>query len=370
MLSLNNKVSLRQIKALLILDIFGTGIIILPRKVADFANQDGWMLIIGATLLAAFYGYIISSIATMFPNDGFVDYTGKILSKPIAYLISFLFVIKLYVNLALEIRFFAEIVKTSMLPNTPFFVIAITMLLLGGFAADKGYETRARIAEIIIFIVFIPVIFVFCLAMVDVDFTNLMPFMTTAPKTLAVGSFFTAFVFQGLEFCLLAVPYIQKPKELKKSVGGAIFILGLLLVFITAITIAKFGDSDVKRQIWPVLEVMDTINIPGAFIERQDALVLSFWIISVFAIVNAFLFFSSIILSNMFKKVSQSIFIWVSIPIVFILSLFPKDISQAYKIMDFMSLYFGTAFLFVIPLLLLIVAKLRGLGGGRNASSK
>lgn len=369
MFSFNNKISIRQLQVLLILDIFGIGVTVLPRRVAEFAGQDGWILIIFATIIACIYFYIISSLAASFPNSTFVEYSSLILGKPLGILISCGFIIKIIVSLSLELRVFGEIIKQIMLFNTPFGIIALCMLAVGGFAASKGYETRGRIAEILIFVIFIPIIFVFSIAVTDVDFSNLKPFLTAPPKNIIKGSFFTAFAFSGIDFVMLAYPYLTRPKSAKKGGIQAIIAIGIIMLVITVITIARFGPFDVVHQMWPVLEIMDTIDLPGSFIERQDALIMSFWIISIFVIINAGMFFSSLLLKDIVKKGKHSLYILICIPIIYYISFIPENIGQAYKLMDMVYITFGTAYLIIIPVILLIVSKIRKLGE-RNYEKK
>ncbi len=368
MFSFNDKISVRQLQILIILDVFGTGVIILPRRVAEFADQDGWIIVVLATLLAFFYTYVITSIGRLFPNDSFLTYTSKILTKPIGLLLSLGFIVKIIVSSAMELRFFGEIIKQTMLENTPFTIVCFSMLAVSGYAAAKGYETRARLAEILIFVVFVPLIIVFSIAAVDSDFTNLLPVMVAPPIDLLTGGFYCGTAFMGMEFCLLVYPYITKPKDVRKGALSAVLWVGVILVLITAITISKFGPFDVQKQMWPVLEMMDVIDLPGSFIERQDAFVMSFWIISVFAIINAGLFFSAIILKDsvqsIFKKckIRHSVFIFICMIAIAIISFLPQNISQVNEIMDFMFMTFGVAYLIVIPIILFAVAKLRRLG--------
>ncbi len=362
MFSLNNKISIRQLQALLLLDVFGTGVIVLPRIAAEYANQDGWVIIVVATMIAALYGYAITSIGRMFPNESFVSYCSKILTKPIGILISLGFVFKIIIMIAMELRSFGEIIKLTMLYETPFAVVCISMLLVGGYAAAKGYETRARMAEILVVLAFAPLIFVFLIGMVDIDFSNLRPTLVAEPQNILMGGFVSSRAFTCIEFCLLIYPFMQNPKNVRRGVTQIIFIIGGFMLFITAITIAKFGPFDVVRQMWPVLEMMDVIDLPGSFIERQDAFIMSFWIISVFAIVNAGLFFSSIILKDVIHKGKHSTYILISILAAYGISFIPNNISEVYQVMDFMFITFGVAYMFVIPLVLLVVAKLRGWG--------
>lgn len=362
MFSLNNKISIRQLQILLVLDIFGTGVIILPRKVAEYGGSDGWIIVIIGTIGALLYAYIITSLISMFPNKNIVEYTSAIINKPIAIIIALLYFIKIIVNIAFELRLFGEIIKATMLANTPFWVVCLTTILLGAYAATKGYEARARIGEVLILLMILPILLVFLISSFGIDYTNILPILKTPKKDLIVGAYITTFAFTSIDFCLLISPYINNHKAIRKSVMQVVIFIGVLFTLITIVATARFGAADVKRQMWPVIEMMDTIAIPGSFIERQGALMMSFWIISIFAIVNASLFFSSLILKDVFKKWNHSTYILICIPIIFIVSYLPENIMEANKFLDFINTTFSITYLFAIPLILLILAKVRKLG--------
>lgn len=362
MFSNNNLISLRQLKFLLILDIFGMGITILPRKLAEYGGQNGWLIITISLIFAIICLFLIDKVAMLYPNQNFYSYTSKIIGKPLAIILSLIFTLKILISISLEIRIFSEILKEIMLFNTPFWVIAITMLLLSGYMASNGYEARGRIAEILIFIVFIPLIFVFFISLFDIDFSNLKPVLQEVnKKQFLYGSIYGLFHFSGIEFLLLSYPFIKEKKEIRKASFKALLFVGIILICISIITIARFGKYDLVNQMWPVLEMMDTIDLPGSFIERQDALIMTFWIISIFMIVNAGVFFSSLILKDTIKKGTHTIYICICLPIIYILALLPRNIEQVYTLLENFYKIFGSLFIFIIPLVLLTIAKMRGL---------
>jgi spore germination protein len=366
MIPVNNKISIRQLQVLLILEIFGMGVIILPRRVATFANQDGWIVIILGTLLVLVYTFLITYVGKIFPNDSFKTYCSKVLSKPVGIFLTLVFVIKILITTALELRFFGEVIGEVLLPKTPLFIISLTMLSLCGYAASKGFEARAKIAEILIVAMLVPLIIVFLSSIMGTDFTNLMPVMDTPLPNLLHGAFFIGVSFTGLEFLLLVNPYSNNPKNVQKGAFVAIIITGFLMLLITILSIAKFGYYDLKLQSWPVIEMMDMVQMPGSFMERQGALIISFWIISIFAMVNAGLFFSCLLLKDVFcgvfKKVTHSNYIIACIVIIFAISFLPRNINHIIKLMDLVFIMFTIFYFFFIPLLLIIIAKIRRLG--------
>ena len=103
MFSSNNKISIRQLQILLILDIFGMGITFLPKKMVEFAGQNGWICVVFGSILACICIWILTSLAEKFPNDSFVTYCGKIVTKPVAYVITTGFVVKIIIYLIVHL---------------------------------------------------------------------------------------------------------------------------------------------------------------------------------------------------------------------------------------------------------------------------
>ena len=52
MFASNNKITAKQFAMLLSIYIFGTGVIMLPRRVVAFSEQDGWITVLIALLFA------------------------------------------------------------------------------------------------------------------------------------------------------------------------------------------------------------------------------------------------------------------------------------------------------------------------------
>ena len=365
MFSLNDKISIRQMQILLIIDIFGAGLIMLPRKAAEFAGQDAWLAIAAATAAAVCAVYLMTSAGRLFPNDSFVSAASRLLSKPVGKFIGTVFICKLLFNCAFELRLFGGILRQTLLPHTPFAVISAAMIAISAYAASKGYEARARIAQILFPLIFIPVTFVFLLGLLDIDLTNLLPVFAVKPDKLAFGSARAATAFSGLELLLLVTPYAVRPLSVRKGMMQAVVVIGAFMIFLTSVTVAKFGPGEVTRQLWPILEMMDLIDLPGSFIARQDALIMSFWIISNFAIINSCLFFSAILLRDVIGKGKHWFFITVCMPVIFAISCVKLDIGQADYILDIVFYTFGVGFMVIIPALLLTAAALRKAGDAR-----
>ena len=373
MLSINEKISLRQLQALIIISAIGTGVIVLPRRAAEYAGSDGWMIVLGLTILAMIIGALVATAARLRPTNSFIESTGYFLTRPVAYFLGVVLWLKLVLAAGLELRAFLLVVQVVLLRHTPIAVTSLTMLAVAAYAAVKGIETRARMAEVLLALMIIPFGLLIVLAVMDIDWSNLQPVFTTPPETLLHGTLRLGFMFTGLECLLLASPYISPEKKMRRAVISALGFAGLIITVITVLTIAKFGQGVVDRP-WPVLAMMDMLNLPGAFIERQEALMFSFWIITTFALLNALLFFGGVLIKSCLwprhntehkHRPSRANRIWqigvlITTVLVFAVSCIPWDEAAIYQRMDFMYLTLGLFFLVLLPIILIIVSKFRG----------
>ncbi len=362
MIFTNDKISLRQLQILIILDAFSTGMIIFPRRLALLGNQNGYIIMLISTIIAIFYMYIIMSVGRLFPNDNFFNYTKRVLTKPISYVVSLGFVLKIIINLTSEIRLYSEIINDTLLFKTPIIVISISMLLVSMYCASKGIETRARVSEILIVLVLLFMALVIAILSFKADFSNLKPFLNTSPKKLALGGIKSIGAFIGIEYGLLIYPYLRDKKNARRAGMIAVFFHGMLLTIITVLCITKFEYLTLQRQLYPVLELINTIELPGTFIERQDSLVISFWIIGVFTTISAGLFFACILLKDIFKKGTHLTYICICALIVLFLSTTTDSIAEVFFTVEFISLVLNLFYSLILPFAIIIIAKIRKVG--------
>ena len=355
----NEKITPRQFQILFILEAFGTGFIVMPRLAAAYAGQDGWIVALILILPGLAFAAMVSGTAKYFGGEPFVLYTRRILGTLPAALICFLLWAKILFCAGLELRLFGEIVKALLLKQTPSLAVYIVILAVAAYAAARGIETRARLAEILIIIIAVPFLVLGAVALFNVDFTNLTPVLTSTPESLAMGVFSLGFVFTGIEFIWLVIPYLTKPQESQKAAVSAMAVTGLLMALITAFTIAKFGRHNVQALQWPVLKMTDMLNIPGFFIPRQEALIMSFWMLSVFAFMAASVFYGAVIARDQVNRGGRHQWVIISAVIICAVSMIPFSSEQIYHMLHNIFLTLGLGFWVGLPIILTVVRKLR-----------
>jgi spore germination protein len=359
MFSSNDRISVRQLRLLLILDLFSTTSLVLPRIATESAGRDAWISVILGTLIAIVYAVVILHLIHRFPRQTLFEYSEKLVGRFVTMIIGFAFIIKLILSAAFGVRFFAELIKETLLRETPVEIIVMSMLLVTTYIARKGFEARARVVEIMIWFVFIPIVLVLIFALPDVELSNVMPVFVNDTKDILWGAYYISLTYSALDLLLIANPYTDQPRKTKRPILFSVIFVGLFNLAFTLITLGLFGATGTQRQIWPVMNIMQVVNIPGGFIERQDALMISFWIMSLFAVINAYIFFISVITQRLFKLKEQNFLVLPFLPIIFLISLIPDNVVQVYEFTRNIMTYVGLIFLVGIPLLLIFLAHVR-----------
>ncbi|OON97416.1 MAG: hypothetical protein ATN36_03435 [Epulopiscium sp. Nele67-Bin005] len=363
----NGIISNRQLKILLILQMFNMSILGLPRIVAQLVDADGYWLPFIGFVFGAIYIWVVTALIGGFKGKTFVDYSQIILSKPLGILLSFLFAIKLIISAGLEVRMFAEMITRVLLPNTPLAVIVLTMLFTVHYLVKSGVEAIGRMAEVLIFFVFIPLIFVLIFISVKADYEQLLPFFQSNFEDVVHGGFIISTAFMPLEFVLVLGAFVNQPKKIRGECLKAIAVVSVIQIIVIMLTYTGIGVGEAKREVWPVLILMESIQMPGSFIENQEVLMMAWWIMSVYMYICGGMYVASLIIAQLFNFERKNVTVLPLIPIVYFVAIMPASFVHTYHyFIDFQSKW-GLIFLFFVPLILWIIAKMRKVGDKNEA---
>jgi len=342
--------------------MFSTPILMLPRTMAGMVMQDGWIVPILGLVVGYLYVFIITNLSQRFPHKTIVEFTPKIVVKPIAIIISILFGIKILITTAFELRLLCEIIRQVLLPKTPTAVIMMVMLFTVAYLVGAGIEPYARMGEILVIFVFIPLAVVFAFILAKADYRQLLPVFQSNFKGILKATYLVSLTFMPLEFMLIFTAFMGQPQQARRSCKWAIVVIFMIETLTIMLTYVSIGVLEAKRNFWPVLTTVQNIQFPGAFIENQEIAMISCWILSIFMYISAGLYSISLITGRILKLKKDNLFILPLIPIIYILAMLPSSFGQVYEWNNLFRAYFGALFLLPIPLILLIVAKIRKVG--------
>ena len=362
----NAKISVRQAKVLLILQMFNMSMLILPRIAGRMAGHDGYLLPIIAFGFGTIYVWSIVSLLERFPGEGLDTIAPKLISKWIGLLLVGLFIIKVIIGAGLEVRMFAEMVSQVLLPKTPLPIIILILLFAVHYLIKSGLEASGRMGEVVAYFVFIPLIFVFGVLAIKADYKQLMPFFTARIEGVLGGAYLVSMTFMPLEFILIIGNLVSKPHKLKSISLYAIGVISIFEIILIALTFTGVGVMTTTRQVWPVLTLMQSIQLPGSFVENQEILMMCWWIMSVYMYISGAMYVASLTISRLAHFNRQNVTVLPLIPIVFFISMLPGSLAESYNYLVGFNSTVGPIFLFIVPLVLYILSKIRRIGGEKH----
>ncbi len=361
MFSHNERISIRQVTVLLILQMFNTGMLILPKLATEFVDRNGYVLPILAVILGSIYIFCITKLTNMFSQDTMVEFLPKIFPKFIANVIMFVFALKIIISTGLELRMFGEMVGLVMLPKTPIIIIILIMLLTVAYLVKSGVEAMARMAEILIYFVFLPLVIAFWGVVQQADYRQIMPFFQTDIESLGWGAYYISLSFMPIEFMLMTSGLMKNTQKARKSMFIAVIVIAILQDIMILLTYTGIGVEETQRQIWPVLTLMQSIQSTESIIGNREIFMMSGWIFSIFMYISSGLYFTSLIGTRSFGFKRENIFVLPLVPIVYFISIWPQGLVETYDYYIRFQRDFGIWFLVPVPLALFLIAKGRGI---------
>ena len=354
------KVSNIQIRGLIVSTVIGVGVLSLPNTLTMTMGNKGWVTIILAGILIIPILYIINYIFKINPGKDFFqigeETFGKIIFKIIliimmAYFIDFC---------AYVVRSLGELVEAFLLPTTPIEVIVLSFILATSYLATHEIDVITRGGYFLYPIILLFAGIVILISIPEADFSNLLPLNNIDYSQIPRGLLDSFVSFAGFEMILFALPYVENGKDSTfKSSVYAMAMITAIYVLMYVVCIAHFSVEQLGRQLFPVLQLVKQVDLPGFFLENLDGLVMALWVLVVASTFIPAYFAAGKVISKIFNLKSHKYIILILIPIIYFLALYPRDILQINKILlkpfNILGLMTGV----ILPLLFLIVILIK-----------
>lgn len=358
MICTNNKINKTQLTVILINSVIGLEALSLPNRLANEVKTDGWIVILVAGLLAILLMSLINSVAVKYPGKSMVEFGRDLVPSPIANIISLIYMIEFLIIGGIIIKFFNEVMNIFLLNNTPFQVINITILLLAIYMVRSGIEAMGRFFIVATILLLLPTLVIGLSILPDINPDNFLPILNTDTSIMLKAIPKTISSFSGFQILFFITFMVKEDKKnlRKHHIISMIFIV-ILYTLIYLVTLGKYGANKLQYQIWPVMSLMRSIQIPSAFLENIDALVMSVWIIAVFTSLSVVLYGSSFIFSRLLKSNEMKPFVIPTAAIIYIIGSLPENLAQKIAYADKAIEITSLITLLIVPVLYFVLSK-------------
>lgn len=343
--------------------VIGFGVLTLPRSIVVVTKSiDGWLSICIGGLVAFIFTGVVAKLISRFPKKNLFEITESIINKPVANGITLLFAIYSMLFVSYEMRGVASVSKLYLFDVTPVEVICLVFLLVVVYGVSGPSPAILRLNIMFLPIILFIVLLLIILNIRDFKVENIKPFFITGWLDVIKASKETVFSFLGFEILLFYNGFINQPKQTVKAslLGISVSLILYLLVFLFVVGV--FGVEVTSNILFPTAELAKQVEVPGGFFERFESIFFTIWVMTLFSTAAMAFDVTLLALCSIFKKIKRMKLIFILTPIIYIIAMTPQNFIEISTFGLYIS-YSGIVLSMVIPSLLLIIAKLRGVKG-------
>lgn len=360
------RISSRQLALLLFSTVISTITVYPPSLVAGVAGRDAWLAVVLATAYTLLLWWVIAALASRFPGETAVQYARQVLGRWLGSLVGMVFIFFFFVLGFNVARVMGEIMTTAFMPRTPEVVIVAILVVLSAYAVYGGLEVIARVNEILLPVGVAVLLFVGASSLSTVDFANFLPLLEEGLRPVNWGGVLLLSFTGEVVLALMLFPFVQDREAVARD--GALTIIGLgAAMQIGVLAIGLYTPEVAAKMVFPALEMVRGVSL-GKLISHLDVLIMGVWIGGIF-IKLAVLYYAAVLgLAQWLGLEDYRPLVAPTGVLLVAFSLLAYRTQGEYYTTALMEVFPGQALIheFCLPLLLLLVARLRGLRGGEG----
>ncbi|MCI8327610.1 MAG: GerAB/ArcD/ProY family transporter, partial [Lachnospiraceae bacterium] len=318
MFASNGKISVRQIKRLMIFNLFGISSLILPEILAATSGIDGSLaILLGMVLAFLFLGLLNACIGQM--DGDYYAYLREAFGKWLAGVCQIFYFLYYVCISGFSAYTICHLVVKNLLQEESFLLVLILLLFIGAYGIYGGLECRARVYEILFWGLAILLLIMLALSVGTVDIDKWMPFLYDSRSDFCKSTYLVFGLFSWIFFVLFLKPFCTEKAKLAQSMRKVVLTTGCLLFFMYLILTGIFGSKALAETPYSVVVLMSMVELPGGFLERFDAVMVAIWFFALYALMDHTIFHSVDIFMRTFsvkKKRYSALFILILVGIV------------------------------------------------------
>lgn len=284
----NQKISARQVKRTLTLELLGISTLLLPSLVATDSGVDGFFALTagggGAWLLLKFW-------QKHFRQQNFSQRLEQ-MSGCVRVCIQVIYGMGFLGLAGFVFYVMAALMEQQLLGNGWEPMILLTLAAAAFFGLVRGLESRVRVYEVLYWFLLIPLLVILVIACAGIEPNAWTPVAASTLPNFIKSSYVSFLFFSGASLYVLFLKSCQKKEQAYAGTRHALLVvLGLNLV-IYLILLGVFRTELLAHRRWPVIDLMAVVKLPGNFLERQDALMVGIWFFCLFAFLDSMLYYA------------------------------------------------------------------------------
>lgn len=338
--------------------------------VTHLSKNDTWLCAIAGLIIALPIVFIFVNLAEKFPSKDIIEINDIVFGKIAGRFLSFLYVFYFFTLTFLNSVTMENFVESTLVPETPKVAIYLLFIIPCAYAVRKGIQNFSRLSTFILIVILL-LVFINTLLLTDtVKITNILPILGMPMKKyiqpiheIAILPFSDIIIFMMLFPNIKSTVKIRKPVFFGLLIGAAAVVLIVLRdIMVLGPIIDKFGISG--------YESVRLIHF-GDIFQRMELIYATALLTLYFFKITILYYVTVKSVSRIFGLKSYRLFVPIFIAMItlFAITSSRSDMENA-GFASKIAPFYQTIMQFLLPLITLVIASMRGLGVKSQQSSQ
>jgi spore germination protein (amino acid permease) len=345
--------------ACLLLNMISSKIILsFPRTVAEDAGTAGWLLTLLVSIAAVVLFTVLSGLYKSFAGRDILDIGESATGSVGKMMTGIIFILQFLVSIPIVLREFSEDMKVISLPSTP---ISIVMLFFSAgmvVGAWLGLETLTRIHALTVPILAGAFVLILLLNVQNYDISRLAPWLGLGSELIIQRGIKNLSIFSELIVLFFMLPYLNRKQDFVAIGRYSLVITGVFLVLASLCYTLTYQYPATTEMFLPMYQMTREINL-GRFFTRIESAFIVIWASSAFLYLSSGLYFVTWLFKVAFGLKYHKPLLFPFGILIYTLSIVPENLYSTLQIEMVVYRSWSWMLTFLLPLLLLIFAKIR-----------
>lgn len=334
-----------------------------------FTQQDAWFAYLVGVLVSLPMLWVYSKILDFSPDRNFFGAVTQVFGEVLGRIVCLIYILYFLFVGAYVLRLCTEFIHLVNMPETPPTAIMACLIFAAAFIIKRRIYTMSRVARFGMFVMIFTVSLTVVLSIPNMNLDNLKPVLSSEPSLLASGSLF---IFTLSSETLLCIPMFSAldKKEKVMPIFFKGFLIGAFWLIIAKMRNILVLGSCIKLFAFPSYEAVSTISY-GEFFTRIEVLIGINLLLAGVLKICILIYDTCAGISRIFNMADYTSFTASASMLVFVMALFISHNAQELFSWLIYHPYFAPLFQILLPLIILIVGKIRvGRQGGKHPEPK
>ena len=356
----DDRISLRQLLALLFAALLAPAIGVLPSQTAALAGEAGWLSALAALpVLLGLCWVLFALLRPAGEGAGLAQVTETVLGRGLGKGVLLLYLLWGLLLLSANARLFALRFLSTSYRNAPLGLFLLILLGLTLWLVRKPVRVLARTGEVFYLALAIGLGFSLILGVLQVEPRHILPLWTEDLPGVLSAAVPVLGLFGYVVFAAFLGGNVTRGEGDRRRALWWAAAFCLVLTALQLVCLGNFGPGLTARMDTPFFMMVKGIGIEGTF-QRVESVIIALWVFSDLALLNLLAGSCSVLAQSVFslKERKHAVLPLLLLALAGAWFLFPDAFSLE-RWMEGPARMGSLLFGFGIPVLLLLVKKLR-----------